>query len=87
MQDRNRLTGAGVTAELDFGLTLAVLLRGQEAAERAQLILEYEPEPSFHKSTPTLVGPERMTQMRAGRTWMDGQTRKAALAAAKHLGI
>ncbi|MFF9550785.1 DJ-1/PfpI family protein [Methylobacterium fujisawaense] len=87
VQDRNRLTGAGVTAGLDFGLTLAVLLRGQEAAERAQLILEYEPEPPFHKGTPALVGPERMAQMRAGRTWMDGQTREAALTAAKRLGI
>jgi cyclohexyl-isocyanide hydratase len=87
VHDRNRVTGAGATAGLDFGLALAALLRGQEAAERAQLILEYEPEPPFHKGTPALVGPERMTQVRAGRVWMDGQAREAALAAARRLGI
>lgn len=87
VQDRNRLTGAGATSGLDFGLALAALLRGQEAAERVQLILEYEPEPPFHKGTPDLMGPERMTKMRAGRVWMDGQAREAALAAALRLGI
>ncbi|SEP48166.1 cyclohexyl-isocyanide hydratase [Methylobacterium sp. ap11] len=87
VHDRNRLTGAGVTAGLDFGLTLAVLLRGQEAAERTQLVLEYEPAPPFHKGTPILAGPERVAQMRTGRVWMDGQARDAALAAAKRLGL
>ncbi|MBP0491247.1 DJ-1/PfpI family protein [Roseomonas indoligenes] len=87
VQDRNRLTGAGATAGLDFGLTLAVLLRGQEAAERVQLLLEYEPVPPFHKGTPDLIGPERMVQVRAGRVWMDGQAREAALAAAQRLGL
>lgn len=87
VHDRNRVTGAGATAGLDFGLALAVLLRGQEAAERVQLILEYEPEPPFHKGTPALVGPEHMTKIRSGRVWMDGQAREAALAAAQRLGI
>jgi len=87
VQDRNRLTGAGATAGLDFGLTLAVLLRGQEAAERVQLFLEYEPVLPFHKGTPELVGPEVMTRVRAGRVWMDGQAREAALAAAQRLGL
>lgn len=87
VEDRNRVTGAGATAGLDFGLALAVLLRGQEAAERIQLILEYEPEPPFHKGTPTLMGPERMAKIRAGRVWMDGQAREAALVAAQRLGI
>lgn len=87
VEDRNRVTGAGATAGLDFGLALAVLLRGQEAAERIQLILEYEPEPPFHKGTPTLMGPERMAKVRAGRVWMDGQAREAALVAAQRLGI
>ncbi|WP_458097107.1 DJ-1/PfpI family protein [Roseomonas sp. WA12] len=87
VQDRNRLTGAGATAGLDFGLNLAVLLRGQEAAERVQLVLEYEPVLPFHKGTPELVGPEAMARVRAGRVWMDGQAREASLAAARHLGL
>lgn len=87
VQDRNRLTGAGVTSGLDFGLTLAAMLRGQEAAERAQLILEYEPDLPFHKGTPALAGEERVAQMREGRVWMDGQAREASRAAALRLGI
>ena len=87
VEDRNRVTGAGATAGLDFGLALAVLLRGQEAAERIQLILEYEPVPPFHKGTPALMGPERMSQIRKGRVWMDGQAHEAAQAAAQRLGI
>ncbi|WP_230938719.1 DJ-1/PfpI family protein [Xanthomonas translucens] len=49
--DRNRMTGAGVTAGLDFGLSLAANLRGEEEARRVQLILEYAPEPPFDGGT------------------------------------
>ena len=87
VHDRNRLTGGGVTAGLDFGLTLASLLRGQAEAERVQLILEYAPQPPFHAGTPEEIGPERLAQARSQRTWMDGKARDAALMAAKRLGI
>jgi len=87
VQDRNRLTGAGATAGLDFGLTLAALLRDQRTAERIQLILEYAPQPPFHAGTPEEVGPERLNLARSQRTWMDGRAHEAALAAARRLGI
>lgn len=35
VHDRNRLTGGGVTAGLDFGLTLAAQLCGEDAAKHA----------------------------------------------------
>jgi len=35
--DRNRITGGGVTAGIDFGLYLASVLRGEETAQRIQL--------------------------------------------------
>ncbi|MGJ3626565.1 DJ-1/PfpI family protein [Sphingomonas sp. MMS24-JH45] len=41
--DRNRVTGGGVTAGIDFGLTLMSLIRGQRHAEVVQLSLEYDP--------------------------------------------
>jgi cyclohexyl-isocyanide hydratase len=50
--DRNRITGGGLTAGIDFGLTIAALLRGRAAAEQYQLILEYAPEPPFDAGTP-----------------------------------
>jgi len=87
VQDRNRLTGAGTTAGLDFGLTLATLLRGQKRAEDVQLILEYAPEPPFHAGSPDEIGPARLAEARSRRVWMDGHARDAAVAAAERLGL
>jgi cyclohexyl-isocyanide hydratase len=87
VQDRNRVTGAGATAGLDFGLTLAALLRGEEEAKRVQLILEYSPQPPFKAGTPDEVGPEKLAEARKSRVWMDGQARQAAEAAASRLGL
>jgi cyclohexyl-isocyanide hydratase len=56
--DRNRVTGAGVTSGIDFGLTLLSLLCGQEAAKMAQLMMEYTPEPPFNAGTPETAGEE-----------------------------
>ena len=52
VQDRNRITGAGVTAGLDFGLTFIAKLRDQNYAETVQLLAEYAPEPPFNAGTP-----------------------------------
>ena len=87
VQDRNRITGAGTTAGLDFGLTLAALLRGQSRAEDVQLILEYAPQPPFHAGTPGEVGAARLAEARSRRTWMDARAREAAEAAGRLLGI
>jgi cyclohexyl-isocyanide hydratase len=56
--DRNRMTGGGVTAGIDFGLTIAAALRGEEAARMAQLIIEYDPAPPFDAGSPEKAGPE-----------------------------
>jgi cyclohexyl-isocyanide hydratase len=50
--DRNRITGAGVTAGIDFGLYVAALLAGDRVAQRIQLYLEYAPDPPFHAGSP-----------------------------------
>jgi cyclohexyl-isocyanide hydratase len=46
--DRNRITGAGVTAGLDMGLTLVPKMRDRAYAESLQLLAEYAPEPPFN---------------------------------------
>jgi transcriptional regulator GlxA family with amidase domain len=84
--DRNRMTGAGVTAGVDLGLTLAARLRDEEAARRVQLTLEYSPEPPFRNGRPAEAGPERTKVARASRKWMDQQALLAAQAAGKRLG-
>jgi cyclohexyl-isocyanide hydratase len=55
--DRNRITGGGVTAGIDFALTLAAILTSRETAEMIQLILEYNPEPPFDAGSPETAPP------------------------------
>lgn len=50
--DRNRVTGGGVTAGIDFGLKLISLIRGQKHAELVQLSVEYDPAPPFDAGSP-----------------------------------
>ncbi len=76
--DRNRVTGGGVTAGLDFGLTLAALLRTEEDARRIQLLLEYDPHPPFAAGSPAEAGPTLASDVRARR----GPILAAAAAAA-----
>lgn len=49
--DRNRITGGGVTAGLDFGLEIISILRNQTYAEAVQLYLEYNPKPPFNSGS------------------------------------
>jgi cyclohexyl-isocyanide hydratase len=52
VRDGNLFTGGGVTAGLDFALTLVAELMGRPAAEAIQLQLEYAPEPPFDAGCP-----------------------------------
>ena len=55
--DGNVITGGGVTAGIDFALTVAGELLGAEAAERIQLGMEYDPHPPFDAGSPERAGP------------------------------
>jgi cyclohexyl-isocyanide hydratase len=52
VMDRNRITGGGVTAGIDFGLTLIRILRNKDYAQAVQLYLEYDPAPPFRAGSP-----------------------------------
>lgn len=52
VMDGNLITGGGVTAGIDFGLTLLAELVSKEAAELAQLAMEYNPQPPFNSGSP-----------------------------------
>jgi len=56
--DRNRFTGGGVTAGIDFGLTLLAELRGEHVAKVTQLLMEYDPAPPFNTGHPRMAGPQ-----------------------------
>jgi cyclohexyl-isocyanide hydratase len=60
--DRNRITGGGVTAGIDFGLVLLAKLRGDDAAKWTQLAMEYDPEPPFNAGSPKTAGPVAVQQ-------------------------
>lgn len=55
--DRNRVTGGGVTAGIDFALTLTAAIRGDDHARLVQLSLEYDPQPPFDAGSPERAGP------------------------------
>jgi cyclohexyl-isocyanide hydratase len=63
VRDRNRISGGGVTAGIDFGLVLAAELAGEEVAKTLQLSFEYDPEPPFDCGSPEKAGPERVARL------------------------
>jgi putative intracellular protease/amidase len=57
VRDGNIVTGGGVTAGIDFALTLAAELIGAEAAQAIQLGIEYAPAPPFEAGRPEIAPP------------------------------
>ena len=52
--DRNCITGGGITTGIDFGLHVAAALRGERAAQKIQLMMEYNPQPPFEDRVASL---------------------------------
>lgn len=70
--DRNRITGGGVTAGIDFGLVVAATLFGREVAERVQLMMEYDPAPPFTAGSPDRAPEPVVAAVRAqGAAYLD----------------
>jgi len=65
VREGNLITGGGVTAGIDFALTLVAELAGREAAEAIQLTLEYAPEPPFAAGTPETAPAAVLAAVRA----------------------
>jgi cyclohexyl-isocyanide hydratase len=63
--DRNRITGGGVTAGIDFGLRLASILGSQQVAEAIQLSIEYDPSPPFDAGHPRSANTAVVEMVRA----------------------
>ena len=63
--DRNRVTGGGVTAGIDFALALTAAIRGEEHARFVQLSLEYDPAPPFDSGSPEAADPATLARYRA----------------------
>ena len=67
VRDGNIITGGGVTAGIDFALTVSAEIAGPTVAQTIQLLLEYAPAPPFNSGSPETAPPE---VMRNCRRWL-----------------
>src|SRR5512141_2288816 len=63
--DGNLVTGAGVTSGIDFALTLAAILEGEQVAREIQLQIEYDPAPPFDSGSPRTAAPAILEAVKA----------------------
>jgi cyclohexyl-isocyanide hydratase len=87
VEDRNRITAGGVTAGMDFGLTLVARMLGEERARSIQLLLEYDPQPPFDAGSPEAAGPDLTAEILRRRAPAIDPARIAVQAAGKRLGV
>jgi cyclohexyl-isocyanide hydratase len=85
--DRNRITGGGVTAGIDFALSVTSLITSEEIARAIQLQLEYNPEPPFDSGSPTTAAPELVAAARQSAAAMLSERSEATKRAAQRLQL
>ncbi len=64
VRDGNVVTGGGVTAGIDFALTLVAEIAGPEVAQAIQLQMEYAPAPPFDAGRPEIAPPAILSRVR-----------------------
>ena len=84
--DRNRVSGGGVTAGIDFALTLVSILVDRPTAELIQLGLEYNPAPPFNAGSPDTAPAEILALMREKSAPLQPRRDEANRRAAARLG-
>lgn len=60
VRDGNLFTGGGVTAGIDFALTITSEIAGESVARAIQLGIEYDPAPPFDSGSPEVAEPETL---------------------------
>lgn len=85
VRDGNIVTGGGVTAGIDFALSLVAEIAGAEAAQAIQLQIEYAPAPPFDAGSPETAPPEILAQVREQNAATAPPRREAIEAAARRL--
>jgi cyclohexyl-isocyanide hydratase len=73
------VTGGGVTAGIDFALTLVAEIAGAETARKIQLLLEYDPKPPFDTGSDRSAPAELVAEMRAAAA--ERQAKRAEIVA------
>lgn len=85
--DRNRATGGGVTAGIDFALALMREIAGEDHARMVQLALEYDPAPPFDSGSPDKAGAELIAAYQARATRLAPDRMARLEASAQRLGF
>jgi cyclohexyl-isocyanide hydratase len=85
--DRNRVTGGGVTAGIDFALTLVSILIDRPTAEMIQLRLEYNPAPPFNAGAPETAPADILARMQERIAPNQQRRRDAVARAAERLKV
>ncbi len=70
--DRNRITGGGITAGIDFALTLIAEVIAPEVAQTIQLVFEYRPQPPFNAGSPETAPEEIVDRVKGMVKGMSG---------------
>ncbi|MFN4087461.1 MAG: DJ-1/PfpI family protein [Alphaproteobacteria bacterium] len=85
--DGNRITGAGVTSGIDFGLAVVAQLHGEERAREVQLQIEYDPHPPFDSGSVGTADPALVARARARSAGITEKRRAAAERIGRELGV
>lgn len=86
VQDGNIITGGGVTAGIDFALTVAAEAFGADVAKSIQLAIEYDPQPPFAAGSPRGAGEEIVAKARQKSANRQAEREAAVRQAAARLG-
>lgn len=87
VRDGNVITGGGVTAGVDFALTVLAEIAGANAAEMIQLGLEYAPAPPFNAGLPDSAPAEIVAAYQLRMAGLLPRREAEARAAAERLAI
>jgi cyclohexyl-isocyanide hydratase len=84
VRDGDIITGGGVTAGIDFALTVAAELAGETFAQALQLNIEYAPAPPFDCGRPEIAPPEVLALVKTRMAeFMPQRTKDTERAAAR----
>ena len=85
--DGKFISGGGVTAGIDFGLTVAAKIFGDDIAKSIQLGIEYNPQPPFNAGSPEKAGPDIENAARTSASERQAERLNAVKRAAANLSI
>jgi cyclohexyl-isocyanide hydratase len=85
--DGKFISGGGVTAGIDFGLTVAAKIFGADIAKSIQLGIEYNPQPPFNAGSPEKAGPDIENAARTSALERQAERLDAVKRAAANLSI